>query len=91
MTTKSIGKMNFPTLINTSSRIPLGWANVLSAIYKVMVVGVSSPKLSLLATDKGIKFMMTLESDSAFPMSACLISQGIVKLPGSCMFFGKEF
>ena len=73
--------MNFPTLINTSSKMPLGWASVLSAICKVMVVGVSSPKLSLFATDKGIKLMLAQESHSVFPTSACPISQGIVKLP----------
>ena len=70
ITTKSTRKMNFPTLISTSSRMPLEWANVLSAIYKVMVVGVSSPKLNLLETDKGIRFMLASESHSAFPISA---------------------
>ena len=91
MTTKFVGKMNFPTLISTSSKMPTEWANVLSTIYKVMVVGVSSPKLSLLAIDKGIKLILALESHSAFPISACPIFQGIVKLPESCIFSGKDF
>ena len=57
----------------------------------VMAVGVSSPKLSLLTTDKGIKLMLAPESHSAFPISEFLILQGIVKLPGSCIFLGKDF
>ena len=32
-------------------------------------MGVSSPKLSLLTTDKGIKLMLALESHNAFPIS----------------------
>ena len=87
ITTKSTGKKNFPTLISTSSRIPSGWANVLSAIYRVMAMGVSSPKLSLLSTDRGIKLMLAPESHKAFPMSAFPIMQGIVKLPRSYLFF----
>ena len=71
--------------------MPSGWVNVLSAIFKVMVVGVSSPKLSLLAIDKGIKLILALESHSAFPISAYQIVQGIVKLPRSCIFFGRDF
>ena len=71
--TKSTRKMNFPSLINTSSKMPSGWANVLSAICKVMDVGVSFPKLSLLATEKGINLMLASESHSAFPIPACLI------------------
>ena len=90
MTTKSTRKMNFSTLIDTSSKIPSGWASVLFSIYKVMAVGVSSPKLSLFATDKGIKLMLAPESHNAFPTSECPISQGIVKLPGSCIFSGIE-
>ena len=91
MTTKSTGKTNFPTLISISSRIPQGWANVMSAIYRVMAVGVSSPKLSLLATDMGIKLMLVLESHIYFPMSSFPIMQGIVKLPGSCIFSSMDF
>ena len=91
MTTKSIEKTNLPTLISTSLMIPLGWANVLSTIYRVIVVGVSSPKLSLLTTDRGIKLMLVLESHSAFPISAFPIMQGIVKLHGSCLFSGMDF
>ena len=40
MTTKSTRKMNFPTLISTSSRTPSGYAIVLSAICKVIAAGV---------------------------------------------------
>ena len=32
-------------------------------------MGVSSPRLSLLTTDKGIRLMLALESHSAFPIS----------------------
>ena len=90
MTTKSTRKTNFPTLISTSSRIPSRWANVLFTIYRVIAVGVSSPKLSLLATDRGIKLMLAPGSHSAFPMSAFPIMQGIVKLLGSCLFCGMD-
>ena len=54
-------------------------------------MGVSSPKLSLLTTDKGIKLMLAPEAHSTFPMSEFPSLQGIVKLPGSCISFGKEF
>ena len=40
MITKSTGKMNFPTLTSTSSRIPYGCAIDLSAICNVISVGV---------------------------------------------------
>ena len=66
ITTKSTGKMNFPILISTSSKTLFGWAIVLSAICKVIVVGVSSPKLSLFTTDNDIKFMLAPESHKAF-------------------------
>ena len=66
MTTKSTGKMNFPTLMSTSSMTSYGCAIVLSAISKLIVVGVSFPKLSLLTTNKGIKLMLAPESHNAF-------------------------
>ena len=78
MITKSTGKMNFPTLMSTSSRTPSDCAIVLSAIYKVIVVGVSSPKLSLLTTDKGIKLMLAPESHNAFLNSKFPMVQGMV-------------
>ena len=56
-----------------------------------MAVGVSSPKLNLFVTDRGIKLMLALESHDALPISASPILQGIVKLPGSCIFSGKVF
>ena len=62
----------------------------MSAIYRVMAMGVSSLKLSLLAIDKGIKLMFAPESHSAFPILEFLMVQGIVKLPGSCIFTGKD-
>ena len=71
--------------------MPLGWVKVLSAICKVMAIGVSSPKLSLLTIDKVIKLMLAPESHIAFPISEFPIVQGIVKLPGSCIFIGKDF
>ena len=54
-------------------------------------MGVSSPKLSLLAIDRGIKLMLAPESHNAFPISTFLIMQGIVKLPGSYLFSGMDF
>ena len=53
-------------------------------------MGVSSPKLSLLTIDKGIKLILAPESHSAFPILEFLIVQGIVKLPGSYIFIGKD-
>ena len=87
--TKSTGKMNFPTLISTSSRTPSGCAIDLSAIYNVIVVGVSSPKLSLRTTDRGIKFILAPESHKAFLNSYFPMEQGMVKLPGSFIFSGS--
>ena len=89
ITTKSTGKVNFPTLMSTSSRTSSGYANVLSVICNVIAVGVSSPKLSFLTTDKGIKLMLAPESHNAFLNSKFPMVQGMVKLPGSCIFFGK--
>ena len=54
-------------------------------------MGVSSPKLSLLTTDKGIKLMLAPKLHSAFPISKFLILQGIVKLSGFYIFSGKDF
>ena len=53
-------------------------------------MGVSSPKLSLLTTDKGIKLMLDLESHIAFPILEFSIVQGIMKLPGSWIFTDKD-
>ena len=86
MTTKSTGKMNFPTLTSTSSRMPSGYAIDLSAICNVIVVGVSSPKLSLCTIDRGIKFILAPESHKAFLNSYFPMEQGMVKLPGSFIF-----
>ena len=63
----------------------------LSAIFKVMAMGVSLPKLSLLAIDKGIQLTLALESQNVFPILACPILQVIVKLPGSRILYGKDF
>ena len=52
-------------------------------------MGVSSPKLRLLTTDKGIKLMLALKSHNVFPISEFAMVQGIVKLPRSCIFIGK--
>ena len=54
-------------------------------------MGVRSPKLSFLTMDEVFKLMLALESHSAFPISGFPIYQGIVKLPRSCIFSGKEF
>ena len=88
-TTKSTGKLNFPTLMSTSSRTPSSYAIVLYTICKVIVVGVSSPKLSLFTTDNGIKLMLALELHKAFLNSKFPIVQGMVKLLGSNIFSGK--
>ena len=53
-------------------------------------MGVSSPKLSLLTTNKGIKLILAPESHNAFPISEFPMVQGIVKLPGSYIFNGKD-
>ena len=55
-----------------------------------MTLGVSSLKLSLLTTDKGIKLMLALESHIAFPISEFPIVEGIEKLHGSYIFSGKD-
>ena len=80
MTTKSTGKMYFPTLISTSSRNPSSYAIILSAICKLIAVGVSSPKLSLFTTDNGNKFMLAPKSHKAFLNSKFPMVEGMVKL-----------
>ena len=60
MTTKSTGKMHFPTLTSTSLRTPSGRAIDLSSICSVISIRVSSPKLNLCTTDEGIKLMLAL-------------------------------
>ena len=62
----------------------------MSAICRVMAVGVSYPKLSLLTIYGGIKLMLAPESHSAFPILEFSIMQGIVKLLGSCIFTSKD-
>ena len=52
-------------------------------------MGVSSPKLSLLTIDKGIKLMLALKSHNAFPISESPMVQGMVKLLGSYIVIGK--
>ena len=54
-------------------------------------MGVSSPKLSLLTTDRGIKLMLALKSYSFFLISKFPMVQGMVKLPGSCILIDKVF
>ena len=66
ITTKYTGKISFPTLMSTYSRTLYGFVIVLSAIYRVIVVRVSSPKLSLFFTDNGFKLMFAPESHKAF-------------------------
>ena len=53
-------------------------------------MGVSSPKLSLLTTDKGIKLMLDLKSHNVFPISEFPMVQGIMMLLGSYIFTGKD-
>ena len=54
-TIKSAGKMNLPTFTKTSSSIPLALLMLLSANYKVIELGCSSPKPSFSYTVYGIK------------------------------------
>ena len=91
MITKSTRKMNFLTLTSTSSRMPSGCAIDLLAICNVIVVGVSSPKLSLYTTDRGIKFILAPESHKAFLNSYFPMDQGMVKLTGSFIFAGSFY
>ena len=91
MITKSTGKMNFPTLTSTSSRMPSGYAIDLSSICNVIAVWVSSPKFSLCTTDRGIKFILAPESHKAFLNSYFPMEQGMVKLPGSFIFVGSFY
>ena len=69
--------------------MPSGCAIDLSAICNVIAVGVSSPKLSLCTTDRGIKFILAPESHKAFLNSYFPMEQGMVKLPGSFIFSGS--
>ena len=91
MTTKSTRNTNFPTLTSTSSRMPSGCAIDLSAIYNVIAVGVSSPKLSRCTTDRGIKFILAPKSNKAFLNSYFPMEQGMVKLQGSFIFVGSFY
>ena len=91
MITKSIWKMNFPTLKSTSSRMPSSYAIDRSTICNVMAVGVSSPKLSLCTTDRGIKLILAPKSHKSFLNSYFPMEQGKVKLPGSFIFGGSFF
>ena len=75
--------------VTTSSRTPFGCAIVLYAIYKVIVVGVSSPKLCLFNTECGTKLMFAPESHKAFLNSTFQMVQGMVKLPRSYIFTGR--
>ena len=78
--TKSTGKINFPTLMSTSSRTPSSYVIVLFAFCRVIFVGVSSPKLSLFTTDSGIKLMLAPESHKAFLNSTSPIVHVLQKL-----------
>ena len=91
ITTKLIRKINFPTLMSTSSRTPYGCAIVLCAMFRVIFLGVSSPKLSVFTIDSGIKLMLALESHKAFLNSTFPIMQGMAKLLGFCIFTGRLF
>ena len=91
MTTKSTGKINFPTLTSKSSRTPSGCAIDLSAICSVIDVGVSFPKINLCTTDKGTKLMLAPKSHKTFLNSYFPIVQGMVKLPGSFILAGRLF
>ena len=54
-------------------------------------MGVSSPKLNFLPTDNGIKLILAPESQRAFLISNPPMVQGMVKLHGSFIFYGKFF
>ena len=53
-------------------------------------MAVNCLKLNILTIDKGIKFMLALEPDSAFPILEFPMVQGIVKMHGSYIFIGKD-
>ena len=77
--------------LSTSSRMPSGCVIDLSVIYNVISIGVSSPKLSLCTTDRGIKFILPPKSHKAFLNSYFPMEQGMVKLPGSFIFAGSFY
>src|ERR1044072_1710205 len=62
---------------------------VLSAICKEIIVGVTSPKLSLLNIVRGIKFILAHKSHRASEIDEPSMSTGIVKLPNSFIFWGN--
>ena len=82
----------FPLASPCSVQIHLpGWVGCVGryTICKVTVMGVSSPKLSILTIVNGIRFMLAPESHKACLDSIFPIVQGMVKLPRSFILIGK--
>lgn len=88
---KSARKMTLSTLTSISSTMPLECLMDLSASYKDMVVGFTSPIPNLLKTEKGIRLMFARRSHKTLSNVISPITQGIVKLPGSLSFGGSFF
>ena len=80
-TMKSTGNMNLSTLTNTSSMTPLGCFKDQYASWRVIVVGLASPKPNFLNIDRGIRLILAPRSHSASSNTAFPMEQGMVKLP----------
>ena len=62
---KSAGKMNLSNFTNTSSMTPLGYLIDLSANYKEIVVGFTSPRPNFLKAERGIRLILAPKSHKA--------------------------
>ena len=80
------GKINLSTFTSTSSRIPLGKAIDMSAIYREIDVNVRSLVINLLRMDEGMRLILGPRSHTTFSIVWPPIEHGIVKLPGSFSF-----
>ena len=80
---KYIGKTKSPTLIKTSSIIPLGTFMDRSANCNLTFVGFSSPKPNCSYTEYGNKFTLAPKSSNACSIFVSPMMQGIVGHPGS--------
>ena len=90
-TMKSIGMINFFTLISTFSRTPTGCFTDLLASCNKMAEDINSFNLSFLAIDKGISETLAPKSHKALENSTSPIVQGIKKIPISLSFGGSLF
>ena len=89
-TMKFVGKKkNLSTFTRTSSIIPLRCFKDRSTNYSVTVVGLASPNPIFLMIVNDIRFILSPKSHSAFSNMPFPMEHGIVKLPGSCSFYGN--